>query len=81
MDGYFLFKQKLVCHLLTPQDQHAKLFKGANKKFAKIPWQKIEAERHNKDKSAEEQVGYTLCQCHYALASGKILFTQPKSSP
>lgn len=55
MDGYFLFKQKLVCHLLTPQDQHAKLFKGANKKFAKIPWQKIEAERHNKDKSAEEQ--------------------------
>ncbi|KAK9785094.1 hypothetical protein WJX73_004322 [Symbiochloris irregularis] len=55
MDGYFLFKQKLVCNLVPAADQHPELWKGANKSFAKIPWQRIERERHNKPKTAAEQ--------------------------
>lgn len=38
------------------QDVHADLWKGANRKFDKVPWRKIEMERHNAERTPEQQV-------------------------
>ncbi len=54
MNGYFLFKQKLVSRVLKQSEVHPTLFKGANKKMKSIPWNKLEADRHNKDRTPEE---------------------------
>lgn len=54
MDGYLLFGHKLVCHVIAKDNVHPALFKGANKKFVKVPWKKIERLRHNKDKEPEQ---------------------------
>ncbi|KAK9827622.1 hypothetical protein WJX81_007725 [Elliptochloris bilobata] len=56
MDGYMLFTQKLVVRVMQPKEVHAELWKGANCKFAKVPWRKIELERHNADRTPEQQV-------------------------
>jgi hypothetical protein len=34
---------------------HDALFAGANRKFRQIPWNKINRERHNKDRDAAQQ--------------------------
>jgi nucleolar protein 15 len=54
MNGYFLFKQKLVSRVLKQSEVHPALFKGANKKMKSIPWAKLEADRHNKPRTPEE---------------------------
>ena len=38
------------------QDVHPQLWKGANRKFDKVPWRRIEAERHNAERTPEQQV-------------------------
>ena len=47
--------QKISCRVLRQSKVHPQLFKGANRKFKKVPWKKIEAERVNKDRTPEEQ--------------------------
>eukprot|EP00877_Chromochloris_zofingiensis_P014444 jgi/Chrzof1/9253/UNPLg00220.t1 len=54
MDGYFMFTQKLACRVLKASEVHPQMFKGANRKFKQIPWQKIERDRHNKERTPEE---------------------------
>lgn len=54
MDGYLLFDHKLVCHVVPKDKVHPALFKGANKKFVKVPWKKIERLRHNKEKEPQQ---------------------------
>eukprot|EP00798_Chlamydomonas_sp_ICE-L_P025786 gene25785-11453_t len=54
MDGYFMFKQKIECHVMKQEDIHPDLFKGANKKFKNIPWKKIERLRHDKELTPAE---------------------------
>ena len=56
MDGYMLFTQKLVCHIMPASEVHPELFKGANRRFKAIPWRKLEAEAHNKERTAAQQV-------------------------
>jgi nucleolar protein 15 len=46
--------QKLSCRVLKSDEVHPQLFKGANRKFKKVPWKKIEAERVNKERTPEE---------------------------
>ncbi|GAB4816007.1 hypothetical protein N2152v2_003053 [Parachlorella kessleri] len=55
MDGYLFFGQKLVSRLLKPEECHEDLFKGANRVFTKVPWKKIEMERHNKERTPQEE--------------------------
>ena len=43
------------------QDVHPDLWKGANRKFDKIPWRKLEAERHNAERTPEHQVSFASC--------------------
>lgn len=54
MDNYMMFKQKLRVKVVKAADLHPQLFKGANRKFRKIPRQKINTEIHNRERTAEE---------------------------
>ncbi|PSC72382.1 putative inositol transporter 2 [Micractinium conductrix] len=54
MDGYMLATQKLSARVLPASEVHPQLFKGANRVFKKMPWAKIERERHNRDLTAAE---------------------------
>jgi len=38
------------------QEVHKDLWKGSNRKFSKIPWHKIEMQRHNAERTPEQQV-------------------------
>ena len=55
MHDYLMFGQKLVCKLIPLEELHPHTFKGANQRFKKIPWRKIESERHNKERSKREE--------------------------
>lgn len=55
MDGYMMFSQKLQCQVVPVDKQHAALFKGANRQMTKKPLQSMAAERHNKQRTPEEQ--------------------------
>lgn len=54
MDGHFMFAQRLTVRCLKRGEVHPELFKGANRKFKQIPWRKIEAERHNRQRTPQE---------------------------
>lgn len=54
MDGHFMFAQRLSVRCLRRREVHPELFKGANRKFKQVPWRKIEAERHNRDRTPQE---------------------------
>lgn len=41
MDNYLLFGHILKCKVIPKSDVHDNLFKGANKRFKKVPWNKI----------------------------------------
>jgi len=43
--------QKLVVSLVPAGEVHPELWKGANRKFARVPWRKIELERHNAERT------------------------------
>ena len=60
MHGYMLFTQKLECHVMPASQVHEDLFKGANRRFKQIPWRQIELARHNKERTAEQQVWLLL---------------------
>lgn len=50
MDGYLMFASRLAVKVVPPSRVHPALFKGANRTFTKVPWRKIEADRHNADR-------------------------------
>ena len=54
MHNYLMFGRLLKCHLVEPDTLHPEVFKGANRKFKVIPWQKISKARHNAEKSPEQ---------------------------
>lgn len=41
MDNYLLFGHILKCRIVPKEQAHDDLFKGANKRFKKVPWNKI----------------------------------------
>ena len=53
MDGYMFFGQKLQSRVMNRKEVHPQLFKGANRVFKKVPWKKLEVERHNKEVDEE----------------------------
>lgn len=56
MHNYMMFGQRLVCRVVPADQQHPNLWKGANRKFKKVPWQKISADKHNRVRTPEEEV-------------------------
>lgn len=55
MHDYLMFGQKLVCRIVASEELHPHTFKGSERRFKKIPWRKIESERHNKDRTEKEE--------------------------
>lgn len=45
MDNYLLFGHILKCKYVPPEQLHADLWKGANKRFKAVPWSKIEGRK------------------------------------
>lgn len=56
MDGYMMYGRILKCNVIPPAKVHEELFKGAGKKFKRIPRRKLAADRHNKPKSKEQTI-------------------------
>jgi nucleolar protein 15 len=60
MDNYLLFGRVLKCKLLAPEQVHARLWIGANRRFKKIPWadlRKRKLEQPKTEEAWEEQAG------------------------
>ena len=45
MDNYLMFGHILKCKVVAPGDVHENMWKGANKRFKKVPWNKIEGRK------------------------------------
>ena len=68
MDGYFMFKHKLVCQLVAPGKVHEELWKGGNAKFRPPPRQKLERLRLEKPRTPAELVRCNpACYMHVVL--------------
>lgn len=55
MNGYMMFGHTLKCSLVPTEQQHPHLFKCAGRKMSKKPWLQMEADRHNMQRTPEEQ--------------------------
>lgn len=71
MNNYLLFGHLLQSRVLAEKDLHAELFKGAGRKFAKIPWAKIAAQKYNSRKDAEsaEKAAKTVAEAKKRIAA------------
>src|SRR5690606_5121680 len=47
MNNYLIFGHLLQCKLVPSEKLHPEMFKGANRKFAKVPTRKIAVKRYN----------------------------------
>ncbi|OBT73685.1 hypothetical protein VF21_06203 [Pseudogymnoascus sp. 05NY08] len=47
MDSYLLFKHILKCKVVPEEQVHAAMWEGANKRFKKVPWNKMEGRKLN----------------------------------
>jgi len=54
MSEYLLFGNILRCKVVPKSQQHENLFKGANRRFKKVPWAKLEARKLERPKSQSE---------------------------
>jgi nucleolar protein 15 len=54
MNNYLLYNHILKCSVIPPEKVHAELFKGANRTFKVVPYQKLAREQHNGPKTAEQ---------------------------
>ncbi|KAI9796371.1 MAG: hypothetical protein M1835_004224 [Candelina submexicana] len=54
MDNYLMFGHILKCKIVPREQVHEKLWKGANKRFKKVPWNRLEGRALNKGKTREE---------------------------
>jgi nucleolar protein 15 len=45
MDNYLLFGHILKCKMVAPEQVHKSLWEGANKRFKKVPWNKMEGRK------------------------------------
>lgn len=48
MHNYLLFGHLIQCRLVPDTKLHPELFKGANRKFVKIPWRRMAQNQYNK---------------------------------
>ena len=55
MNNYLLFESVLKVRLMTEEECHPEIWKGANRKFKQVPWQKKAADVHDRERTTEEQ--------------------------
>ena len=54
MDNYLMFGHILKCKYIPSEQLHPDIWKGANRRFKKTPWNKIEKKRLDKGKTREQ---------------------------
>lgn len=54
MDNYLMFGHILKCKFVPTEQVHPQLWKGANRRFKKTPWNDIEKRRLEKSKSSDQ---------------------------
>jgi hypothetical protein len=54
MDHYMLFGHLLKCKVIPPSQVPKDLWKGANRRFNKVPWTKLENEKLSKGKTKQQ---------------------------
>lgn len=54
MNNYLLAGHLLQCRLMGEEQIHREIWKGAGRKFVKIPWRKMEAKRYNARNTGKE---------------------------
>jgi nucleolar protein 15 len=85
MDNYLLFGHILKCKIVPLEQVHEGLFKGANKRFKKVPWNKLEGrklaqgmtrdewdKRVEKEEQRRTKKGKTLEKMGYSLETPKL---------
>lgn len=55
MHNYLLCNHLLDCKVVDPEKLHPQTFVGANRKFRQVPWRSIERDRHNMDRTTDQQ--------------------------
>ncbi len=55
MNNYLLFGHLVQCRVVATNQLHADMFKGANRKFTKIPWTKIFAKKYNNRREGQSE--------------------------
>jgi nucleolar protein 15 len=54
MDNYLLYGHILKCKFVSEDQLHPGIWKGANRRFKKVPWNKIEKKRLEQGKTREQ---------------------------
>lgn len=54
MDNYLMFGHILKCKYIPSEQLHPDIWKGANRRFKRTPWNKIEKKRLDKGKTREQ---------------------------
>lgn len=54
MDNYLMFGHILKCKYIPSEQLHPDIWKGANRRFKKTPWNRIEKKRLDKGKTREQ---------------------------
>ncbi|PYI30445.1 hypothetical protein BP00DRAFT_426467 [Aspergillus indologenus CBS 114.80] len=54
MDNYLLYKHLLKCKFVPQERLHPEIWKGANRRFKRTPWNKIEKRRLEQGKTREQ---------------------------
>lgn len=54
MDNYLMYGHILKCKFIPSEQLHPEIWKGANRRFKRTPWNRIEKKRLNKGKTREQ---------------------------
>ncbi|GAQ37290.1 hypothetical protein AtubIFM55763_000578 [Aspergillus tubingensis] len=54
MDNYLMYGHILKCKYVSPEQLHPEVWKGANRRFKRTPWNRIEKKRLDKGKTREQ---------------------------
>lgn len=54
MNNYLMYGHILKCKYVPQEQQHPELWKGANRRYKRVPWNKIEKQRLERGKTREQ---------------------------
>lgn len=73
MDNYLMYGHILKCKFIPSEQLHPEIWKGANRRFKKTPWNRIEKKRLDKGKTREQWSGNIAREQKRRLAKAEKL--------
>ena len=73
MDNYLMYGHILKCKFIPSEQLHPEIWKGANRRFKKTPWNRIEKKRLDKGKTREQWTGNIAREQKRRLAKAEKL--------